>query len=349
MRVLLVKMSSLGDVVHALPAVTDASRHGIEFDWVVEEAFTSIPERHPAVRTVLPIAWRRWRKNLFRERASLGTFVKKLRSERYDLVLDAQGLVKSAAVTALARAPIRAGLSFSSAREGLAALAYNRRIDVFRGDHAVDRLRRLFAAVFEYPVPDLGEPESFGLIGAVEPEPISGSRPRVLFLHGTTWVSKLWPVGMWRSLAQRFAAEGWQVELPWGDESELQSAQAIVQGVEGARVLAPSTLAELGERIATSALVIGVDSGLAHLAGASNVPTVVIYGSTNPDLTGCRGEQAVNLGSDFDCAPCLSRECGYRGEAQRWQDEVVHPACYARITPDRIWEDAMNLLAQHRA
>ena len=348
MRVLLVKMSSLGDVVHALPAVTDASSHGIEFDWVVEEAFTSIPARHPAVRRVLPIAWRRWRKNLFRERGGLRTFVKTLRSERYDLVLDAQGLVKSAVVTALARAPVRAGASFSSAREGVAALAYNRRIDVFPGDHAVDRLRRLFAAVFEYPVPDLTASESFGLIDAVEAEPASDPRPRVLLLHGTTWSSKLWPINMWRSLAERFSAADWQVELPWGDETERQNAHAIAQGVEGARVLEPSTLAELGARISTSSLVIGVDSGLAHLAGASNVPTVVIYGSTDPKLTGCRGEQVVNVGSDLGCAPCLSRECGYRGEAQRWQDEVVYPACYARITPDKIWENAMNLLAHHR-
>lgn len=172
MRVLLVKMSSLGDVVHALPAVTDASRHGIEFDWVVEEAFASIPERHPAVRRVLPIAWRRWRKNLFRERGALRAFVTMLRSERYDLVLDAQGLIKSAVVTALARAPLRAGLSFSAAREGVAAAAYNRRIDILPGDHAVNRLRRLFAAVFDYPLPDLTASESFGLIGAVEPEPV---------------------------------------------------------------------------------------------------------------------------------------------------------------------------------
>ena len=104
MRVLLIKMSSLGDVVHTLPAVTDAARHGVVFDWVVEEAFAAIPEAHPAVRRVLPIAWRRWRKALIGDRAELAAFARSLREERYDLILDAQGLIKSAAVALLGRA-----------------------------------------------------------------------------------------------------------------------------------------------------------------------------------------------------------------------------------------------------
>jgi heptosyltransferase I len=150
MRVLVVKMSSLGDVVHALPAVSDAATalasRDITFDWVVEEAFAAIPSRHPAVAEVLPIAWRRWRGDLRAHRPALQSFVRRLRGRRYDVVLDAQGLVKSAAVTALARGGVKAGLSRRSAREAAAAWAYGRRIVVPREQHAVDRLRQLFAS-----------------------------------------------------------------------------------------------------------------------------------------------------------------------------------------------------------
>ena len=166
MRVLLVKMSSLGDVVHALPAVTDAAAHGIEFDWVVEEAFATIPAWHPAVRNVLPIAWRRWRSRLLTERGQLGAFIRDLRNRRYDLILDAQGLIKSAVVTKLARAPARAGFSFTSAREPAAAFACDRRVIVPQGGHAVDRLRTLFAATFGYADPvsaDVPSQPDFGL------------------------------------------------------------------------------------------------------------------------------------------------------------------------------------------
>ena len=144
MRVLLIKMSSLGDVIHALPAVSDAYARGIRFDWVVEESFSAIPERHPAVENVLPIGWRRWRRNLLGSRTELSSFVKKLRAKQYDLILDAQGLLKSAAVLGLSRGNLKAGFSSSTAREGAAAAFYNRKITVATGQHAIDRQRQLF-------------------------------------------------------------------------------------------------------------------------------------------------------------------------------------------------------------
>jgi heptosyltransferase-1 len=337
MRVLLVKMSSLGDVVHTLPAVSDAAAHGVEFDWVVEEAFAAIPSRHPAVRQVLPIAWRRWRRSLMKDRGALAEFLQALRSDRYDVVLDAQGLAKSAIVTRLAHAPIKAGPAFSSAREGVAALFYNRRIDVPTGRHAVDRLRTLFAEVFGYALDDL--PETFNLEAATRP----GSRQCVL-LHGTTWPSKLWPERMWRSLAGRLIESGWEVQLPWGNPEERKRAEDIASGLSGATVLEQESLGDLGRRITDSALVIGADSGLAHLAAASGVPTVVLYGATSAELTGARGARVVNLRSDLTCSPCLARDCRYRGSPLEWQGEAVNPPCYARITPEKVWEEAMKLL-----
>ncbi|MEM8765875.1 MAG: lipopolysaccharide heptosyltransferase I [Pseudomonadota bacterium] len=336
MRVLLVKMSSLGDVVHALPAVTDAARQGVVFDWVVEEAFAAIPALHPAVREVWPIAWRRWRKNLRAEGPELGAFVQRLRGKRYDLILDAQGLLKSAAVTLAARGGSRAGLSFTAAREPLAAFAYGNRAAVPKGGHAIDRLRALFAASLGYKLPT--DAPSFGL----SPGASATSTRTAVLLHGTTWESKHWPETMWRALAEALRADGWRLLLPSGNDQERARAERLA--AEPAEVLPAMSLDGLIGQLAEARLVVGVDSGLSHLAGALDIPTVVLYGSTSARLTGVRGTRVQSLASDFACAPCLARRCRYSGPPEHWQDEPVEPPCYARLAPDRVFESARKLV-----
>lgn len=356
MRVLLVKMSSLGDVVHTLPAVSDAAAAlgpALELDWVVEEAFAAIPARHPAVSAVIPVAWRRWRRNLGGSRGEMRAFLRRLREHRYDLVLDAQGLVKSAAVTALARGGTRVGLARGSAREGAAALVYRRPVAVPRGQHAIDRLRALFAAAFDYPRPegllDYGIVEAASGRGVGDPESRPAAAPtgpaarRCVLLHGTTWESKLWPERFWLDLAGRAAAAGFRVELPWGDEDEHRRAEHIAAGGH-AEVLPRLGLGEVIERLAGAALVVGVDSGLSHLAAALEVPTVVVYGPTDSVLTGVRGRRARSLQSTLPGAPCFVRVCSWRGPPQCWQGEPVMPACYASVAPDRVWAAATELL-----
>lgn len=341
MRVLLVKMSSLGDVVHALPGVSDAARaRGVVFDWVVEEAFAAIPARHPAVADVIPIAWRRWRRDLAGNRGELGSFVARLRQRRYDLVLDAQGLIKSAAVTALARG-LKAGLSRQSAREGAASFAYRQQIVVPRQRHAIDRIRLLFAEALGYP-PPAGVPEY--RIAAADARREDEPR-RCFLLHGTTWPSKLWPVRFWRELAGRAAADGFDVVVPWADETERRRAREITDGTR-ATVLERMPLAALIEALAGASLAVGVDSGLSHLAAALEVPTVAIYGSTDSALTGLRGARVRNLQADFPCSPCFSRICTYRGPEQRRQGTLVEPACYASLPPERVWQAAGDLLGR---
>jgi heptosyltransferase-1 len=348
MRVLLVKMSSLGDVVHALPGVTDAAaaREGgaVSFDWVVEEAFAAIPSRHPAVAEVIPMAWRRWRRGLRGSAPEMRRFLRDLRRRRYDVVLDAQGLLKSAAVVALARGRVRAGLSRTSAREGAASIVYGRPVAVPREHHAVDRIRALFAGALGYPRP--AGPPDYGIAGA-----FGGRNPGVsrhcLLLHGTTWESKLWPVAFWREIARRAAAAGFEVLVPWENAAEQRRAGEIAAGT-AARVLDRRPLAALMEELAGAALVVGVDSGLAHLSAALEVPTVVVYGSTSSALTGCRGVRVRNLQAQFPCSPCLSRVCTYTGPPQTWQGEAVVPACYASLGPDTVWQAATELVSGHR-
>lgn len=341
MRVLLVKMSSLGDVVHALPAVTDAARHGIRFDWVVEEAFAAIPALHPAVERVVPIAWRRWRHRLGSERAALAEFFTHLRAIRYDLVIDAQGLAKSAVVTRAARARARAGFGFGSAREGIAALAYGTRVAVPRDRHAIDRLRALFAGVFGYPAPEADAPLDYGVRAGAE------RVRRCVLLHGTTWASKHWPDAFWRVLAQEARAAGHEIALPAGNAAETARANAIAGPVGGA-VWSGMGLTDLIPLLGQSALAIGVDSGLTHLAAALDVPTLALYGSTDSALTGCRGRHARSVQAEFPCVPCRARECAYRGPAQAWSGITVEPACYASLPPERVWAWARELAAPGR-
>lgn len=347
-RVLLVKMSSLGDVIHALPGVTDAvtalGRDGVSFDWVVEEAFQDLPARHPAVDRVIPVAWRRWRRALAGNTGEMWRFLTRLRRRRYDVVLDAQGLVKSAAVTLLARGGTTVGLSRRSAREGAASLFYRRQVAVPRERHAVDRIRRLFAAALGYPCPT--EAPDYGISGT-RLDRGDGRSLRCLLLHGTTWESKHWPVTFWQTVARRARAEGFQVLVPWGDEREQRRATQIA-GAAGAQVLGQLPLGALADELAAADLVIGVDSGLAHLAAALAVPTVVVYGSSSSALTGVRGARVRNLQAGFPCSPCLSRVCTYQGPGRSWQGETVTPACYAELGPDTVWPAARLLVAAQR-
>lgn len=342
MRVLLIKMSSLGDVIHTLPALTDAARHGISFDWVVEEAFADIPAAHPAVNKVIPIAWRRWRKNLLANRSEMAQFHRSLREQSYDVVLDAQGLIKSAVVAVLARG-FRHGFSHTVAREPWAAFAYAQGHAIARRQHAIDRQRQLFAAVFGYRLPH----DQKSGIERIGPANLSQASTKLVpLLHGTTWQTKHWPVSMWRALARDIQAAGYEPVVTWGNDEERQRAEMIAQH-DIAQVLPRMPLAELAHLLSTAAVVVGVDSGLCHLSAALGTPTVSLYGPTDGVLTGARGQCTKVITSSLECAPCMRSSCTrYTGDVLRWQNEPVDPPCFAEITPDRVWRAALDLLEQ---
>ncbi len=251
MRVLLVKTSSLGDVIHTLPALTDAARAipGIQFDWVVEEGFAEIPAWHPAVARVIPVAIRRWRKNLWQtlRNGEWRRFKQRLKEVDYDLVIDAQGLLKSAWLTRyVGKTPV-AGLDGDSAREPLASRFYRRAYPVAWGQHAVERTRQLFAQALDYPLP-----ESVGDYG-LDREQLADAdpgAPYLVFLHGTTWVTKHWPEAYWRELAERMCERGWSVRLPWGSAAERERAGRLAAGLENAAVLPRLSLAGMAKVLA---------------------------------------------------------------------------------------------------
>ncbi|VFN05265.1 MAG: heptosyltransferase-1 [Candidatus Kentron sp. G] len=368
--VLIIKTSSLGDVIHTLPALTDAAGAvpGIRFDWVVEKAFEEIPAWHPAVDRVIPVALRYWRGHPVEtwRRGAWGRFERELKARRYDAVIDAQGLLKSAWLTRRARGR-RFGLDRHSAREPLASHFYDVPLPVAKGQHAVERVRQLFAQVLGYEIghgidgggrsargESAGSQSIGGEYGLVLPmprrassgeardcEPLDAggagpSRPgrnTVVLLHGTVWPTKHWPEGSWVALSGELARSGYQVVLPWGNEAERLRAWRIA-GASGARVLARMGLTELAGLMAEAVGCVSVDTGLGHLAAAVGCPTVSLFGPTHPGLTGFYGRNQVVLHSDFPCAPCLRRKCRHSPGTERGQ----WPPCFEELSARRVFE-----------
>jgi len=337
-RVLIIKTSSLGDVIHTLPALTDAAHAipGIRFDWVVEEGFAEIPSWHPAVDRVIPVAIRRWRKNLWQtvKSGEWKAFKQRLREHKYDLVIDAQGLVKSAWLTRYVKAPV-AGLDRFSAREGLASRFYDRRLSVAVGQHAVERVRQLFAMALAYDLP-----EGIGNYGLdLDRLQLPPAAPYVVFLHGTTWATKHWPEAYWRELAERLGRRKLQVRLPWGNPAEKARAERIAQGLNNCEVLPKLNLAGVARVLAAAKACVAVDTGLGHLAAALDVPTISLFGPTNPGLTGAYGRVQVHQASDFPCAPCLQKKCTYKPSAddlRRFDLKREWPLCFTRLNPEHV-------------
>ena len=298
MKVLLVRLSSMGDLIHTLPAVDDLSRMrpDVELHWLCEAAFADIARLHPFVKNVHVMRWREWRKSLvdYRVWQEMGRLKTGLRQQRFDFVLDSQGLVKSAVFAKTALAPVK-GLDFSSAREPWAAWFYNQTYAVPKGRNAVWRNRMLFAQAFGYEMP---LEQRFGLKVPDEGALDGLAVPFYVALHATSRESKLWPVAHWLELLNRLhERKGCTVYLPWGSEAEKQRAEQMAAELPFAEVCGRMNLLQAAYLLAQAEGVVGVDTGLLHLANALDRPVVGIYTDTDPEKTGVQpSDWAVNLG-----------------------------------------------------
>lgn len=350
MRVLIVKVSSLGDVLHTLPAVTDAKRakRDLVFDWVVEESFTEIPAWHPAVDKVIPVAIRRWRKNWLKTwlDSEVGNFRRDLQEVHYDLVLDAQGLIKSGIISRMSKG-LTIGLSDSTIKEPLATLFYNKVYSVPWSQHAVDRIRELFSRALQYKYDS--NSVDYGIdwrrIGI---DPAAPKKRQLVFLHGTTWRSKFWPDNYWRQLALIAAGDGYDILLPWGSEEEKRRAEFIAADNPRVVILPRQNITGLAMQLASSAGAIAVDTGLGHLAAALAVPTVSLYGATNPGLSGTFGDRQLHLRSDLACSPCMKKQCSYNGplisDTFEGNSFPVTPPCFSSHRPATVWREFLQLV-----
>lgn len=293
--ILFIKTSSLGDVIHHMPALTEARarRPADRLAWVVEEAFAPLLRLHPAVDEVIPVGARRWRgANLLAPSTwfEIVDFRRRLRSREYGEVIDTQGLFFKSALIARAARGRRHGYDEQSIKERTATRLYDVRHRVDRNLHAVARNRALTGLALGYA--PQGEPD-YGL-DAARIAPAAPAARYCVLLHATTWPGKEWPVTHWRSLAAELARD-FDVVLPWGTDREAARARHIASGIARARVPHRRPLDEVARLIAGASFVVGVDTGLMHLAAALGVPLVAIFTDSEPGLTGPVGPGAIRI------------------------------------------------------
>jgi heptosyltransferase-1 len=301
--ILFIKTSSLGDVIHHMPAVSDARRHRprARIGWVVEEAFAPLVRLHRAVDDVIPVASRRWRRaplvpQTWRE---VGAFGRAMREQPHETVIDAQGLLRSALITRFARGR-RHGYDRESVREGLASHFYDDRHAVDRSLHAITRNRMLTGQALGY-APD--GPLDFGL----DRESLMSGKPEreALLLHATARPEKEWPVANWIELAKLLAARGYALVLPWGSEAERQRSLQIAAAVPSATVPDLQPLDQVTRMIARAAFVVGVDTGLLHVAAALGVPLAAIFIGTEPVQHGPMGAGSIEIAGTLGAMPSV--------------------------------------------
>jgi heptosyltransferase-1 len=292
---LIIRPSSLGDIVHALPIVHDLHHHrpGLAVDWVAEEPFTTLVRLNRGVRRVITVALRRWRHRVLSRSTwrELSAFRHELVRERYDAVIDLQEQVKGALIAWLARGPVH-GPDRVSVREPMATLLYRHTYRIDPRQHLIDRCRRLAGRAFGYK-PE-GEPH-FDLVPP--PLALAPDAPYAVFLHATSRDDKLWPEAHWQALLEHVAGAGLEAVLPWGDAAEFARSVRIAAGTSAATVPPRRTLPELASLLSRATLVVGVDTGLTHLAAALGTPTVALFTATDPRLAGV--ERASPLARDL--------------------------------------------------
>src|SRR6185503_6554020 len=336
---LIVRLSSMGDLVQTLPALSDAARAfpGITFDWIVDESFAQVPGWHRNVETVISSPFRRWRKN-WRHASKSGEpqgFLRKVRAQKYDFIVDVQCELKSAVASRLARGP-RYGYDRRAVHEWGAQFAYQKTFFVPKAQHSMQRMRQLLASAlgYEYEESHVDYGIDRSRLGAV---PIDLPERFVVFIHSTSWTSKIWPEFYWQELLNKVTRAGYDVLLPWGDEAERLRAGRIAAGNDKGFVLPPLSISEKAAIINRASATVGLDTGLSHIAAALDIPSITIYGATDPLLVGARGQHQLHLTSTFECVGCHDVICKYTGPAE------FKPACLVEIKPEFVWQQLKQL------
>jgi heptosyltransferase-1 len=341
MKLLIVKTSSLGDVIHAIPALVDAKRAhpDLQVTWLVEEAFAPILEMHPWVDSVMVVALRRWRREWrnLKTWQEMRAFIRNLRSKNYDLIIDAQGTLKSALWTRLAKGR-RVGFHRTVVREKLAAFFYQDHVRTSLGSHIIPKLRHLFAGALNYTKPE-ELPDYAWQASVFSPVLTEGHAQKyILFVHGSAWKNKRWPLEHWRDLAELAMKAGYEVHLCFGNAEEEARSHQIAEGFAHVKVLPKLGFPALFTEIAGAKGVISGDTGLAHIATALNKPVIALYGPSSLTATGVYGPKQRSLSRGLPCAPCVKRQCRY----QTSDDQA--PPCMEGLLPHQVWQHFLPLV-----
>jgi heptosyltransferase-1 len=335
MRVLIIKLTSMGDLMHALPALTDATNAfpDIEFDWVVDQTFADVPLWHPNVKRVIKTAHRKWRKEPLAawKDGRLKTFYRELNTDDYDVIIDLQSNLKSAFVSWLTKGDVH-GLDKHHCREKPAHWAYKHHYHVELKQHSIEKLREFMAKVLAYEKPS--SPADFGVDLTQYPLPkLDFKLPEnyLLFVHNASWITKLWPLSAWQALVKKAVEQGYSVLLPCGSDEEHQRAQQIAQVSEQAYALPRLSLNDMAAITSKAQGAVCSDTGLAHLAAVAEIPAVTIYGATDTQLIGTFGKNQHHIVSELTCSPCYKRLCPL-DDADNGQ-----PVCMANISAEMVW------------
>jgi heptosyltransferase I len=299
-RILVVKVTSLGDIIQAQPVVSDLHRAypGVKIDWAADASFADVLHWNPGIDRVLCAPLRRFKKARdMTDLRAIAASISALRQERYDVVLDIHGVYKSAIIAFLARGRRRYGYLADDLGERGAAFAYTHRFSRRDTANAWHAMRLSVSQALGYSIEDLPR---FGLrLPEALPLRSPADTPRAMFFHATSAEVKKWPTQHWIEVGRELTARGFQIALPWGTEDERDSAAAIAAGVPGAEVLPKLSVTECAQFIDASDLVVGTDTGFVHLAYALEKPTVMIFTATSRPHFGInlRG-QAVSVGDE---------------------------------------------------
>lgn len=308
MRVLVVKTTSMGDVVHTLPAVSDMAQAipQIEIDWLIEEPFAGIARLHPKIRRVIPIQFRKWRKRFWAAdvRSLMKVRLDELRAQPYDWIIDFQGLLKSALFARLVKgksSALIAGYDRASIREPFAAWFYDRKTAVSRSLPAVERNRKLAAQHLDYLLEDQ---TNFGIKAALNLQlhPWCPSSAYAVLIPAASRIEKLWPEEYWIAVAERLKSEGLALVILWGSKQEHARAERLA--LRCTAVVPPFlTVTDVAGLLANSRMVIGLDTGFTHLASALARPTIGIYCDHDPGLAPLTGPAFTASLGDKGSAP----------------------------------------------
>ena len=334
MRILLIKLTSMGDLFHTLPALSELKeyRPDLTIDWLVDEQFAEVPLWSKHINRVISIPLRGVKRH--KKIHLLFSALRELRQVKYDMVIDAQGLIKSAIISRFARTKSRHGYASHTTREPWASVFYSNKHSVTWDMHAVMRIRLLMSSVFDYSI-NLFAPLEFGVKKLQAPQLFSTTT--IVCCPCTSWSSKLWPKKYWRNLFLLLSMSQCQIKLVWGSSEEREYAEQLAEGFKHVSLIPPAKITEVAAYVQQSDAVVGVDTGFTHLAQIFDVPLVALYGPTAPSKTGPLGQKQQVLSADFSCSPCFSSQCTYGDQGG------VSPACYTSISPQSVFDALVTL------
>jgi heptosyltransferase-1 len=338
-RILIVKLSSMGDVIHALPILSDIKNAlgDVSIDWLTEPAYACLLESHPLINRVLTVPLRKHKGHLlqFYKSQEAQAIRKYFKSHPYDVIIDAQGLLKSALLSRWAKGT-RCGYDKNSCREPLSSRLMHRRFAVAKDQHAVTRMRQLAAQALDYPCPTA--PPDYQLNQS--PKKSEHTTPTIMLMPFTTWPSKHWPQAHWQSLIKQLAPTN-NLLIAWGSQDEKQQADNYCQDIDTAQPIPPSSIADMKSLLENCDAFIAVDTGFAHLATALDLPGIALMGPTDKRQSGPLGSKQFAMDINLPCRPCHKRICPLT-----YQAEALRPACMADIKPENVAAFYSNLISK---